>query len=227
MTLRGEWDGYRGAIVRSGDRARLWTRNRHEISDRFPDIVTAATRQLPDGVVLDGELVILGPDGRLSFDALQQRLVTSPAKARAKAAELPASFAAFDLLAAGGVDLRTQRWAVRRERLEQVSRGWVPPRQLTPVTADVDEATEWFEVLPSAMGVEGLVVKGAASRYTPGRRDAWVKVNSVGVGGVRWSGLGCICAGRDRSCVGGGVGDRCRARTSFRAVAADDPHSTS
>ncbi|MFC5268959.1 hypothetical protein ACFPJ1_43205, partial [Kribbella qitaiheensis] len=43
----------RVAIVRSGDRARLWTRNRHEISDRFPDIVTAATRQLPDGVVLD------------------------------------------------------------------------------------------------------------------------------------------------------------------------------
>ncbi|TCN32129.1 ATP dependent DNA ligase-like protein [Kribbella orskensis] len=139
--------------------------------------------------MLDGELVILGADGRLSFDALQQRLVTSAAKARAKAAELPASFAAFDLLAAGGVDLRTQRWAVRRERLEQVSRGWVPPLQLTPVTADVDEATEWFEVLPAAMGVEGLVVKGAASRYTPGRRDAWVKVKhretrEVIVGGV-------------------------------------------
>ena len=125
----------------------------------------------------------------MSFDALQQRLVTSPAKARGKAAELPASFAAFDLLAAGGVDLRTQRWTVRRERLEQVSRGWVPPLQLTPVTADVDEATEWFEVLPAAMGVEGLVVKGAASRYTPGRRDAWVKVKhretrEVVVGGV-------------------------------------------
>jgi ATP-dependent DNA ligase len=58
---------------------------------------------------------------------LQQRLVTSAAKARAKAAELPASFAAFDLLAAGGVDLRTQRWAVRRQRLEQLARDWVPP----------------------------------------------------------------------------------------------------
>jgi ATP-dependent DNA ligase len=49
------------------------------------------------------------------------------------------------------------------------------------VTADIDEAREWFEVLPAAMGVEGLVVKGAATRYTPGRRDAWKKVNSVGV----------------------------------------------
>jgi ATP dependent DNA ligase domain len=175
----------RVAIVRSGEQARLWTRNRHDISDRFPDIVTAATRQLPDGVVLDGELVILGADGRLSFDALQQRLVTSPAKA----AELQASFAAFDLLAANGIDLRTQRWTVRPERLEQLARDWVPPLQLTPATADIDEATEWFEVLPAAMGVEGLVVKGAATRYTPGRRDAWVKVKhretrEVIVGGV-------------------------------------------
>jgi ATP-dependent DNA ligase len=137
-----------------------------------PDVVTAAVRQLPDGVVLDGELVILGADGRLSFDALQQRLVTSPTRARAKAVELPASFAAFDLLAANGVDLRTQRWSVRRQRLEQLSRDWVPPLQLTPVSADLDEATEWFEVLSVAMGVEGLVVKGAATRYTPGRRDA-------------------------------------------------------
>ncbi|MFG1626759.1 hypothetical protein [Kribbella sp. NPDC049227] len=52
----------------------------------------------------------------------------------------------------------------------------MPPRQLTPVTDDLDEAREWFEVLPGGMGVEALVVKGAASRYTPARRDAWVKV---------------------------------------------------
>ncbi|WP_406050264.1 hypothetical protein [Kribbella sp. NBC_00889] len=87
-------------IVRRGDQARLWTRNRNDISDRFPEIVTAALLQLPAGVVLD-ELVILGADGRLSFDALQQRLVTSPARARAKATQVPAAYAAFDLLATG------------------------------------------------------------------------------------------------------------------------------
>jgi ATP-dependent DNA ligase len=141
-------------VVRRGSTARLWTRNRNDISDRFPDIVAAAEKQLPD---LDGELVILGADGRLSFDALQQRLVTSPAKARAKAALLPAAYAAFDLLAIGGIDLRTQRWTARRQRLEQLAAGWAP-LQLTPVTSDVDEAKEWFDVLPAAMGVEGLVV---------------------------------------------------------------------
>jgi ATP-dependent DNA ligase len=65
--------------------------------------------------------------------------------------------------------MRTQRWTVRRRRLEQVSVGWTTALQLSPVTDDIEEAREWFEVLPEAMGVEGLVVKGAASRYVGGR----------------------------------------------------------
>jgi ATP-dependent DNA ligase len=73
--------------------------------------------------------------------------------------------------------------------LEQLASSWSPPLQLTPVTSDIDEAREWFEVLPAALGVEGLVAKGGASRYTPGRRDAWIKVKhretrEVIVGGV-------------------------------------------
>ena len=120
-------------------------------------------------------------DGRLSFDALQRRLVTAPSKARALVAAAPASYMAFDLLAIGGVDLRTQRWIVRRGRLEQLAAHWaLLPLQLSPVTADLAEAREWFDVLPDAMGIEGLVVKGASSRYAGGRRD-WLRVNSVGV----------------------------------------------
>jgi ATP-dependent DNA ligase len=146
-------------------------------------------RVLPDGCVLDGELVI-SIDGRLSFDALQRRLVTSPAKARNLVATVPASYVAFDLLAIGGVDLRTQRWTVRRRRLEQLSAAWVLPLQLSPVTDDLDEAQEWFDVLPEAMGVEGLVVKAANSRYVGGRHTgSWLKVKrrdtvDVIVGGV-------------------------------------------
>ncbi|HEY3561770.1 MAG TPA: ATP-dependent DNA ligase [Kribbella sp.] len=182
-----KFDGFRACIVRRGDEARIWSRQRKELTDRFPDVVKAAVRQLPDGVVLDGELVIL-VDGRLSFDALQRRLVTSPAKARGLVAATPASYVAFDLLTIGGVDLRTQRWTVRRTRLEALAKPWVPPLQLSPATADVDEAREWFEVLPAAMGIEGLVCKGAASRYVGGRRE-WLKVKhrdtrEVIVGGV-------------------------------------------
>jgi ATP-dependent DNA ligase len=109
---------------------------------------------------------------------------------------VPASYVAFDLLAIGGVDLRTQRWTVRRLRLERLSVGWTTALQLSPVTDDIEEAREWFDVLPGAMGVEGLVVKGAASRYVGGRRE-WLKVNSAGV----------RCVRSDRA-VGVGAGQR-------------------
>ena len=58
------------------------------------------------------------------FDALQRRLVTAPSKARRLVAAVQASYAVFDVLAVGGVDLRTQRWSVRRTRLEQQAATW-------------------------------------------------------------------------------------------------------
>jgi ATP-dependent DNA ligase len=83
---------------------------------------------------------------------------------------------AFDLLAAGGTDLRGQRLSRRRAELEGLAARWAPPLQLTPVTSDVEEARRWFDDFRPA-GVEGLVVKGAATRYAPGRRE-WLKVKS-------------------------------------------------
>ena len=70
------------------------------------------------------------------------------------------------------------------------SLGTFPP-QVSPVTADADEAREWLDAFKSSR-VEGLVVKGASTRFQPGRRD-WVKVNSVGVGGARQ--LACALTG--------------------------------
>jgi ATP-dependent DNA ligase len=114
---------------------------------------------------------------------------------------VPASYVAFDLLAIGGVDLRTQRGAVRRRRLEQAAAVWALPLQVSPVTDDLEEAQEWFDILPEALGVEGLVVKGASSRYVGGRRE-WLKVNSVGVGGVRWFALTESCEVRPQIVAG-------------------------
>jgi ATP-dependent DNA ligase len=69
--------------------------------------------------------LVISINNRLDFDALQRRLVTtSPAAARELATAAPASFVAFDLLAIAGVDLRTQRWATRRARLEQLAASW-------------------------------------------------------------------------------------------------------
>ena len=129
----------------------MWSRQRKDLTDRFADVAAAAVRILPADCVVDGELVALDASGRLSFDRLQRCLVTSAASARRVAAAAPASYMAFDLLAAAGVDIRTQRWTIRRARLESLA-VWEPPLQLSPVTRDVDEAREWLDVLPAAMG---------------------------------------------------------------------------
>jgi ATP-dependent DNA ligase len=149
--------------VRIADSVRIWSRQHKDLTAQFPDVASAALDELPAGCVVDGELVALDADGRLSFDLLQRRLVTTPAKARRLIAEHPASFMAFDLLAVAGVDIRMQRWTTRRARLESLAE-WMPPLQLSPVTDDLAEAREWYDVLAAAMGVEGLVAKGRATR---------------------------------------------------------------
>ena len=99
-----------------------------------------------------------------------------PGGSRALVAAHPASYVAFDLLAAGGTDLRGQRLSRRRAELEELAARWAPPMQLSPATADPDEARRWFDDFRPA-GVEGLVAKGAGTRYAPGRRE-WLKVKS-------------------------------------------------
>jgi ATP-dependent DNA ligase len=170
-----KWDGYRMVIVRETEAAQLWSRNGKNLTDRFPDVAAAATAQLPVGTVVDGEVVVW--DGnRLSFDLLQGRLVSGPARARGLAGKHPASFIAFDLLADHGSDQRTRLWSQRRHALEALASDWRPPLQLSPYTRDKAEAERWFvEYRPT--GIEGLVVKGAATAYEPGRRG-WVKVKN-------------------------------------------------
>src|SRR5919107_4324183 len=86
-----KWDGYRLVIVHDGSRARLWSRNRNELTDRFPDVADAATEQVPPGTVLDGEVVIWHGD-RLSFDLLQARMVNPSSRAVRLARQHPASY---------------------------------------------------------------------------------------------------------------------------------------
>jgi len=169
-----KWDGFRAGAVRRDGEVRLWSRNGKDFTAKFPDIQAALEAQLTTDCVLDGELVVWTGD-RLDFDALQQRMVNTAATVRRRLVPAqPASFVAFDVLAVGDVDVRPMRWTVRRQRLESLAKHWAPPLQVSPVTADVDEAREWLEAFKSS-GVEGLVVKGASTRYQAGRRD-WVKV---------------------------------------------------
>lgn len=179
-----KWDGYRCVIVVDHAGARLWSRQGVDLTAKFPDIAAAALR-LPPGTVVDGEAVIYN-GSRLDFDLLQRRLVNAPARIAELARAHPATFMAFDLLAAAGHDLRPRRWTERRQLLEQLD-DWEPPLQLSPTTTDPAEAARWMDQYRPA-GIEGIVTKGRDTPYRPGTRE-WIKTKSrttheVIVGGV-------------------------------------------
>jgi DNA ligase-1 len=173
-----KWDGVRAQLVRRAGELYLWSRGEELMSERFPELV-AAGRALPEGTVLDGE-VLVWREGEASprpFAALQARLNRKSVGAKLLA-ETPVAFLAYDLLERDGADLRTAPLAARRAALEALlgtSAGW--PLTLSPIVA----ALSW-EALAAARdearkrGVEGLMLKRLASAYGVGRtRGDWWK----------------------------------------------------
>ena len=168
-----KWDGYRCVLRVGKGQVSIWSRNNTNLSTTFPDLITAATTHIPPGVVLDGEAVVW-VDGRLSFDHLQHRMTTRSPVLNQTVRQHPASYVAFDILAVDNTDVRGLAWRDRRTLLEELAAGFAPPLELSPYTDDYATAQEWFTAL-SAAGVEGLVAKGAGTRYRPGERG-WVKI---------------------------------------------------
>jgi ATP-dependent DNA ligase len=183
-----KWDGFRCIAFRDGDELELTSRGERPLTRYFPEVVAALTDNLPDRCVVDGEIVIATGD-RLDFEALLQRI--HPAKSRVDrlAAETPASFVAFDLLALDDESLMEVPFADRRARLEQVLKNAAPPVHLTPSTDDAEVARQWFEVFEGA-GLDGVVAKPATGTYQPDvRAMAKVKHERTAdcvVAGYRW-----------------------------------------
>ena len=103
-----KWDGYRALLIKDGEDVQIRSRNDKDLTSMYPGIVAAGRRQKINQIVLDGEIVALGEDGRPSFQALQHR--SSHQKHQIV-------FYAFDLLYADGRDLTGERLDVRRARL--------------------------------------------------------------------------------------------------------------
>src|SRR3954465_9571188 len=138
-----KWDGFRALVFRGGDAVYIQSRDLRPLDRYFPELHDTLREQLPDGSIIDGEIVIVTPHG-LDFDRLQMRLHPAASRVAKLAGETPASFVAFDLLAAGGHDIRNERQDQRRGRLEQLLADAVPPLHLTPVTRDFDVAVRWL-----------------------------------------------------------------------------------
>ena len=183
-----KWDGFRALVFRGVSDVFIQSRDLRPFDRYFPELHEALLEKLPPECVIDGEIVITTPQG-LDFDALQLRLHPAASRVAKLAKETPASFVAFDLLAAGGRDLMKAPQTERRQQLEQLLAGVGPPVYLTPATRDRDTALRWLNEFEGA-GLDGVIVKPAELPYMPGKR-AMIKVKHARtadcvVAGFRW-----------------------------------------
>jgi ATP-dependent DNA ligase len=184
-----KWDGFRALVFRPapGEIA-IQSRDLRPLDRYFPELDDALVGLLPDGCIVDGEIVVVGAAG-LDFDALQQRLHPAASRVAKLAVATPASFVAFDLLAAAGRSLVERTQAERRAALETLLAGTRPPLYLTPVTRDGEIAAAWLREFEGA-GLDGVVAKPVDAPYQPGKR-AMLKIKHVRtadcvVAGFRW-----------------------------------------
>ncbi len=180
-----KWDGFR-SLAWSRPGIRLDSRNQKPLLRYFPEL-TAALSQLPDGTVVDGEIVVI-VDGVTDFDSLGQRIHPAESRVNMLSEATPAELVAFDLLAVDGEDLRDAPFSERRGRLVSLTTVLGHPWHLTPQTESEDVAREWFDTFESA-GCDGIIAKKPELAYQPGKR-AMIKIKhrrtiDVVVGGFR------------------------------------------
>lgn len=162
-------------MQRDGGRVRLFSRNGHDWSDKYPLITEAALRIRPTSFVLDGEAVLLGLDGISDFDGLHSRKHNDEIE-----------FYAFDVLVSDGADLRKLPLTMRKTNLA---------RLLAREVSGIHLAREQGEIGPDLfrhaclMGLEGLVSKHRDRPYRAGRSPHWIKVKNEVAGDAASKGL--------------------------------------
>jgi len=188
-----KWDGFRALVFRDGDEVYTQSRDLKPLDRYFPELAAPFRAVLPERCVVDGEVVIAGPDG-LDFEALLLRIHPAASRVKMLAEQSPASFVAWDLLGLGDEDLRDARQDQRRAWLESVlANGADGQVHLTPGTHDRAVAADWFDRFEGA-GLDGVVAKPLDARYQPGKR-AMLKIKhqrtaDCVVAGFRWHKVG-------------------------------------
>jgi DNA ligase-1 len=171
-----KWDGIRAQMIRRRGDTFLWSRGEELITERFPELAQAAAL-LPDGTVLDGE-IMPWRDGPLPFAQLQRRIGRKVLGPKILA-EVPVVLLAYDLLEVDGADVREQPLAWRRARLEELVRA-TPSAGRILLSPSV-QAEDWDGVLQAhrdarARAAEGLMLKRLDAPYGVGRRKGgWWK----------------------------------------------------
>src|SRR5437868_1913212 len=125
-----KWDGIRAQIVRRGGGAFLWSRGEELITDRFPEL-SGVWAALPEGTVLDGEVLAFSAGAPMPFSVLQRRIGRQKLSPKILA-EAPAAFMAYDVLELVGADLRERPLRDRREKLAALVDGRSDRLSLSP-----------------------------------------------------------------------------------------------
>jgi ATP-dependent DNA ligase len=156
-------DGFRAIVFVDGDDAYIQSRGGKPFNRYFPELSFA-----PGRWVLDGELVIRDAAGNLAFDSLQERIHPAQSRIELLAAEIPACYIVFDLLAEGDEVLCERPLRERRDRLQGIAAE--AGLELTTLTPDAEQAEEWLG------SIEGVMAKDLTAPYCPGKRKGMAKV---------------------------------------------------
>jgi ATP-dependent DNA ligase len=183
-----KWDGFRAIVFRGQGDVFIQSRDSRPLDRYFPEVHQMLLEQLPDGSVVDGELVIATSQG-LNFEALQMRLHPAASRVALLSKQSPAAFVAFDLLATSGRDTRRSPQRDRRLELERLLASAAPPLYLTPMTRDRTTAADWLTRFEGA-GLDGVIAKPATGTYEPGKRAMFkikhARTADCVVAGFRW-----------------------------------------
>jgi ATP-dependent DNA ligase len=183
-----KWDGFRVLVFRDGGDVLIQSRDEKPLGRYFPELIAPLQEQLPQRVVLDGEVVV-AQDGSLDFQALQMRLHPAASRVKLLASQMPASVVFWDVLALGDRSLLQEPFHARRAVLAELLARAAPPLHLTPATTDRAVAADWFRRFEGA-GLDGVMAKAGSGSYEPNKRVMY-KVKherecDCVVGGFRW-----------------------------------------
>lgn len=168
-----KWNGVRALAAKEAGHWRLWGRDLADYRERYPEL--SGLDRLPEGTVLDGELV-LWTEGLPDLDALLSRhQLASSFKVRLRSQQQPVNYVVFDLVCHAGRSLWGEPLRTRRALLEELLARWQEPRVI--LSTGVPGGGRPFFQRTVAQGHEGVMAKHLASRYLPGQRSAaWQKL---------------------------------------------------
>jgi DNA ligase-1 len=170
-----KWDGIRGQMIKRNNDLFVWSRGEELMTDKFPEYIVLKDL-LPEGCVLDGEILPYNGEMPLPFAALQTRIGRKNVTKK-QLSEAPVAFFAYDLLEFNGEDFRQQPMEIRRKQLEEVvEHANHPTLKISPViTFDTWENLAETRSMAREMGSEGLMLKRKSSAYQTGRKvgDWW------------------------------------------------------